>query len=126
MYEDLIKELRYLEKVYRICGNTSTKEYKLATDAADAIEELQSLLYLMKSNADWLSEKIPKWIPATERLPELHEEVLVCTEDYGETELGFATVAVYDGSGWLECWERKQYLNYVTHWMPLPEPPKEE
>lgn len=40
MYEDLIKELRYLEKVYSICGNTSTKEYKLAVEAADAIEEL--------------------------------------------------------------------------------------
>ena len=67
-----------------------------------------------------------KWIPVTERLPELHEEVLVCTEEYGETVLGFAMVAVFEGTGWLEAWERKTYLTAVTHWMPLPEPPKEE
>ena len=67
-----------------------------------------------------------KWIPVTERLPELHEEVLVCTEEYGETVLGFAMVAVFDGTGWLEAWERKTYLTAVTHWMPLPEPPKED
>ena len=68
----------------------------------------------------------PRWISVTEQLPELHEEVLVCTEEYGETVLGFAMVAVFDGTGWLETWERKTYLTAVTHWMPLPEPPKEE
>lgn len=64
------------------------------------------------------------WIPVTERSPDMHVEVLVCIEDYGETELGFATVAVFDGSGWLEAWGRKTYLTAVTHWMPLPKPPK--
>ena len=68
-----------------------------------------------------------KWIPVTERLPDdIDEEVLVCTEDYGVSGLGFVTVATYGVSGWLECWERKTYLTAVTHWMPLPQPPKEE
>ena len=40
MYDELIKDLRYLAKVYSICENENTKEYKLAVKAADAIEEL--------------------------------------------------------------------------------------
>ena len=40
MYEELVKDLRYLAKVYSICENENTKEYKLAVKAADAIEEL--------------------------------------------------------------------------------------
>ena len=81
------------------------------SEDADAIEELSK----------------PKWIPVTERLPDnIGEEVLVCNEDYGKSDLGFATVAVYNGNGWLECWDRKMYLASITHWMPLPEPPEKE
>ena len=36
MYEELIKRLRYLAKVYSICENENTQEYKLAVKAADA------------------------------------------------------------------------------------------
>ena len=41
MYDELIKRLRYLAKVYSICDNENTNEYRLAIEAADAIEELQ-------------------------------------------------------------------------------------
>jgi len=40
MYDDLVKRLRYLAKVYSICDNENTNEYRLAIEAADAIEEL--------------------------------------------------------------------------------------
>ena len=68
-----------------------------------------------------------EWIPVTERLPEnIGEEVLVCNSEYGKSGLGFVTVAVYDGSDWLECWQRETYLVDITHWMPLPESPEVE
>ena len=104
MCEDLVKRLR------SECA-LPYSALKDMREAADAIEELSK----------------PKWIPVTERLPDnIGEEVLVCNEDYGKSDLGFATVAVYNGNGWLECWDRKMYLASITHWMPLPEPPKEE
>ena len=69
-----------------------------------------------------------KWIPVTERLPELipcnagtaySEAVIVWTDNRK------AMVAVWDGidflcaAGYWEAWGEK-----ITHWMPLPEPPK--
>lgn len=89
---------------------------------ADAIEKL--VLKLDKANNSGV--KTNNWIPVTERLPKLHEEVLVCNEDYGLSELGFAMVAVWDGANWVETWNKKDAIHYITHWMPLPEPPKEE
>lgn len=105
-YEALIQNLRSIDEY-------DTGYAKLIYDAADAIEELEKY--------------ISRWVSVTERLPDnIDEEVLVCNEGYGKDGTGFATVAVYNGNGWLECWERKQYLACITHWMSLPEPPKEE
>ena len=105
-YEALIQNLRSIDEY-------DTGYAKLIYDAADAIEELEKY--------------IPRWVSVTERLPDnIDEEVLVCNERYGKDGTGFATIAVYNGNGWLECWERKQYLACITHWMQLPAPPKEE
>lgn len=61
-----------------------------------------------------------KWIHVTERLPERFVYVLVMT-DFGE-----AAVARLKGNGrWYIGWDNDQYAG-ITHWMPLPEPPKGE
>ena len=66
---------------------------------------------------------VQKWIPVTERLPEKGEEVLV-----------FDTRENWTGFAWLrpdETWTALGFdfpfdLGEVTHWMPLPQPPKGE
>ena len=57
------------------------------------------------------------WISVKERLPEDEEEVLVFAD--GKIHLMFyrRVLAVFE-----ECSDESN----VTHWMPLPEPPKEE
>lgn len=65
----------------------------------------------------------PKWIPVTERLPEEWVGVLVLSR------YGFCEVAVYIGlrGKWRITWNHDLFeLDSVTHWMPLPEPPKGE
>lgn len=54
----------------------------------------------------------PRWIPVTERLPdgEAWDRVLVYTDEGNIQTAPKCKV----GNGW------------ITHWMPLPEPPKEE
>lgn len=63
-----------------------------------------------------------RWIPVTERLPEMFEDVLVCLKG------GKVNRTWYDDSGHFRSATSKKvaYYKNVTHWMPLPQPPKEE
>ncbi|HBR1807399.1 TPA: DUF551 domain-containing protein [Klebsiella pneumoniae] len=63
-----------------------------------------------------------KWIPVSERIPDNTEPVL-CIEkraDFGT--YGQPFVCWHDGGGWVG---KTNYRPIVTHWMPLPNPPKE-
>lgn len=68
-------------------------------EAADAIEELNK----------------PRWIPVTERLPEEDGFTLIFTA-HGHAGVCYFTNGWWGGYG----------MDGITHWMPLPEPPKEE
>ena len=59
-----------------------------------------------------------QWIPVTERLPERNYNCLVA--DDGTIVYGYMN---FTGE-WMDCLGDK--LKYVSHWMPLPQPPKEE
>ena len=70
-----------------------------------------------------------RWIHVSEQLPEPDVYVLVIA--YGKpaknvTLRGAVELAEYDPEGWiLEMWPEWTDAN-VTHWMPLPEAPKED
>jgi hypothetical protein len=72
-------------------------------------------------------EDIPRWIPVTERLPELEAKVLVAGG--GLIEIGwrehFANYAV-PATEWTlgEELDAGEHPKWITHWMPLPEPPE--
>lgn len=62
-----------------------------------------------------------KWIPVTERLPVDWCPVLVMVREVGEPLLGS-----YRENVWFhERWNTTFIDGAVTHWMPIPEPPKE-
>ena len=85
-------------------------------ELADPIEAVAD--YLLDSGVT-----VQEWISVTERLPEKGEEVLV-----------FNTRENWIGFAWLrpdETWTALGFdfpfdLGEVTHWMPLPQPPKGE
>ena len=65
---------------------------------------------------------VQEWIPVTERFPEGGWPVLVWSR------YGFCETAVYLGipGKWRVTWNHdKLDVDSITHWMPLPEPPKE-
>lgn len=65
-----------------------------------------------------------EWISVKERLPE--EVTRVITYDGTHN---IVDMHVYDGEGFRVCRAVNDlwiYDDCVTHWMPLPEPPKEE
>ena len=75
-----------------------------------------------------------RWISVEERLPKKHSEYIVCACDEGEPideRIWGDTVVVcadyYDGGfTWDEGNTEYDISDIVTHWMPLPQPPKEE
>ena len=89
------------------------------------VELLKQIKYVSVENAANIlidnGVTVQEWIPVTERLPEKGQEVLV-----------FDTRENWTGFAWLrpdETWTALGFdfpfdLGEVTHWMPLPEPPK--
>lgn len=68
----------------------------------------------------------PRWIPVTEQLIHSGWYLVACNEWGGSA----VRKAIYDEATrkWLEfpCGGPKDITKFVTHWMQLPEPPKEE
>lgn len=81
---------------------------------------------------------VQEWIPVTERLPELDKEVLLIVHGWEdrlyytgclhrqETERSWLTGIESKASDWKICGFSYLREPSVTHWMPLPEPPKGE
>ena len=69
---------------------------------------------LRRENAE-LKASAPKWISVDDRLPEQGEEAICINAD------GDMMIGKYTEWGWMfPC-----YFEELTHWMPIPQPPKE-
>ena len=107
MYEELVKRLNAYSAEHEYHGG-------ITAEAADAIEELSK----------------PRWIPVTERLPEDCTPVQVCYIGYYSKKIASDMLACRYNRVWC-YWDGEPCSYYpckveITHWMPLPEPPKEE
>lgn len=72
-----------------------------------------------------LKAEQPKWIPVEERLPEKCDFYLV--RDFGEIKMNGKKIGLTKVMMFYP--EEKQWEKHnedVTHWMPLPKPPKED
>ena len=140
-YSELVKALRACGDHFD-CENcpidkpesTSDDCHKVDLDAADAIEELVAERDQFRGQA----KMVPQWISVEERLPDdqcddaraarggdyIHKVLAVSvTPNYTAMD----TAYLYNGR-----WALGQYTSWkhfmgapVTHWMPLPDPPKE-
>lgn len=154
MYEDLIKQLRYCANNELVCGGTSSCPYydkaeeethfyrcveRMMEQAADAVEDLTARFNAAYAvgwavGEEAAKSKMPQWIPVSERLPEektnpntLDFEYVLCATTFGDvraykfgTPIGWDKPHFWNGGGLHGVMDR-----YVTHWMPLPGPPKD-
>lgn len=156
MYDELVNRLRKSknEQCYIGCfGNCGYCEIDAELEqAADAIEELSKQLDDMNEANIALYGALPKWIPVTERMPDVPGTYLVLVKEpkkftekriKGEVEewenFDFSHVEPVFYNKDQSIWDdddvpmnaNLDVVNtyeafHVTHWMPLPEPPEEE
>lgn len=88
----------------------------IARDALSYIRQLENQI------AD-LGKKVPRWISVKERLPKDGQKVIAAFRDGGGVIVDQARYSngEFDFADWAYVWDEN-----ITHWTPLPEPPKEE
>lgn len=99
----------------------------VAIAAADRLANQNTHILALQKEIEGLRAKLPRWIPVTERLPE--------TEPWGASKVVLGIVqnetgypppnpcfCVYLGN---QQWTLRGRLATISHWMPLPESPKE-
>ena len=114
------------------CGYDLTKCVKYGNKDADQQHDSYStmMMYEIASEiedapaADVATVLHGEWIPVTERLPEKNKEVVGWYKDNPFSPFRYGIVS-WNGHGWVFTYAQR-YVDAVTYWMPLPEPPKEE
>ena len=79
----------------------------------------------MLAETDDVAEK-PRWIPVTERLPKYGDWVLGIGPKRGYRVCEYRGITHFPYGGDIPWFSAKGRSITITHWMPLPEPPKEE
>ena len=114
------------------CGDKSK------IDALSYIQQLENQIGELTEMVEQLEEAQPKWISVEERLPEPNTTVLLIAHGWEpqlvyigklkkvESEKSWLTGLVSKASEWMVYGFSYFKEPIVTHWMPLPEPPKEE
>ena len=76
-----------------------------------------------QATSEKASEENKRWIPVTERLPEVGDRCLCYIKSFAFPGSYYISILRYDKYGFVEgC----IYTDDVTHWMPLPEEPQEK
>ena len=118
MHDELVRRLRDAAKMSEalavlLPNSDGSATAKLYNEAADVIEELSVVVRAQKAVLD----KFQSWIPVVERLPEAKEIVQI-------------TDGINTGHGYFDGTWHSPFCDidaeHITHWMPLPEPPKKE
>lgn len=87
-------------------------------ESGESFEYNEGLIAAMNAVVDMPSAQ--EWIPITKRLPERRKWVLCqCCG-------GIVEVMRWENNEWYHDTHHVYFSDFVTHWMPLPEPPKSE
>lgn len=113
-----------LVKALRRCANGESEECPFTERGVCGCPEMSAdQIERDQKEIGELREKLPKWISVEERLPiDRLKKYLVAFRDVGGSIVDMARY--FPSDGWTcDNWDVPQ--NLITHWMPLPEPPKE-
>ena len=127
MYEELVKRLRY---------KAGWDESGDLEQAADAIEKLSMRIHGDEAAIAGMKREIERmvvadksrWIPVAERLPDFEGMCLCMRKSYSKANFRHQEIMYFDYDEQAFCSNVDGIFvadGNVTHWMPLPEPPKD-
>lgn len=129
---DLIEQLgtdnaQLLEKVDRF-SKVAFEQNMVILGKQDVITKQERVRANLQDEIWQLQQQVPRWISVEERLPEDCKHVLVFMRR--NFIVGWSIDYWHIDTDWLDDgnWSKHPAGGYynITHWMPLPEPPKEE
>ena len=103
---------------------------RMCADALDYIQQLENHIGELTEKVAQLEAAQPRWISVIDELPVPDTRVIVSAIDND----GESIVAITEHThrlyglgltGWVEPWQYFSCNYKITHWMPLPEAPKE-
>lgn len=125
MYEELIKRLREVadevDNDYDVDPYNAEQRCLAILQAAEVIEDLEFACNRYEKDYKDLCAYLPRWIPVKERLPDVRDSVLSLT---GDCDIYVCDYIPSVKQFWTIPGD-ELHIDDITHWMPLPEPPKE-
>ena len=130
---DREKLIEMLGNIYlpMTCGPDTIGEYRIPHKFKKEIADhliANGVTFASDNNVgrnDVPDNNVGKWIPVTERLPEM-DKVVLCYKAGRKIRLGSLLCATY-ADGVQAFMDYDRYFAFgATHWAPLPEPPKGE
>lgn len=95
------------------------------------VELIESVRYLGSNTSEEIADKlldsgvtVQEWVSVDDRLPDVGGYV-VCIAKRNPFSRFMPMVARIEKNGWVNP-ITEQYISEVTHWMPIPQPPKGE
>lgn len=138
MYDELVKRLREEASSWCVgccfwtgeCICTASDDSKRNCDIYSKLEAADAMEELMRRCEQFQYMPPPAWISVEERLPNCNGCYLVWRPHFFGGEIGMPSICYFDGTNtWHDSYgvdfTRILHPEDVTHWMPLPEPPKE-
>ena len=93
-------------------------------DALEYVRQLEHRIGKLTEKVAQLEAAQPKWISVEDRLPDVGEKVMVCGVKNG-MQVGAFRGKLRPGNN-RRWWWKKDTILEVTHWMPIPQMPKED
>lgn len=113
------KEVRLIDAELLTTNIAQIAKNCARSDAQKAL--IGRILFMIENMPTVEAEPVNGWISVTDEMPKLGQRVMAFCR------AGILTFLRYDGEVWFEMSSRNEYLlSFVTHWQPLPKPPKGE
>lgn len=122
MHDELVKSLRELCEMTALCDDYSCFECPYEEECGSYKNGRLSAVYRQAADAIEKLSK-PRWISVTEALPEAGERVLC----YCRANI-YEVMKMRTDGAWVhndKVYDSAYMSGFVTHWMPLPQPPEE-